>query len=131
LLGLWPGQPWRRQVDDFFRSGGERPEYAVETRSSLMACQPVRAGAGVAILDRLCGRAIDLSGIVIRPLVPERWILFGYIHQLRQPPGANASTFLDCLRRSVEAFRARSAQDAEAVVPVWPESGTAGADGTR
>ena len=118
LLGLWPGQPWRRQVDDFFRSGGERPEYAVETRSSLMACQLVRDGAGVAILDRLCARAIDLSGIVIRPLVPERWIQFGYIHQLRQPPGANA-------------FRARSAQDAEAVVPVWPESGTAGADGTR
>ena len=22
LLGLWPGQPWRQQVDDFLRSGG-------------------------------------------------------------------------------------------------------------
>lgn len=117
LLGLWPGQPWRRQVDDFFRSGGARPDYAVETRSSLMACQLVRDGAGVAILDRLCAQAIDLRGIAIRPLVPERWILFGYIHQARQPLNANASAFLDCLRRSIEAFRARSAHDREAVVP--------------
>jgi DNA-binding transcriptional LysR family regulator len=118
LLGLWPGQPWRRQVDDFFRSGGVRPEYAIETRSSLMACQLVRDGAGVAVLDRLCVRAISPSGIVVRPLVPERWILFGYIHQTRQPPGVNATTFLDCLRRSIEAFRSSAAENAEAVIPV-------------
>jgi DNA-binding transcriptional LysR family regulator len=124
LLGLWPGQPWRQQVDDFLRSGGARAEYAIETRSSLMACQLARDGAGVAILDRLCIQAIDLSGLVIRPLVPERWILFGYIHQLRQPPSGNASTFLDCVRRSIEAFRARSPEDAQAVVPLW----TGGAD---
>ena len=122
LLGLWPGQPWRQQVDDFLRSGGARADYAIETRSSLMACQLVRDGAGVAILDRLCAQAIDLRGLAIRPLVPERWILFGYIHQLRQPPSDNASAFLDCVCRSVEAFRARSAENADAVVPLWPGS---------
>ncbi len=127
VLGLWPGQPWRQQVDDFLRSGGARPDYAIETRSSLMACQLVRDGAGVAILDRLCAQAIDLSGLAIRPLVPERWILFGYIHQLRQPPSDNAVAFLDCVRRSVEAFRARSAENADAVVPLWP--GSAGGNG--
>lgn len=125
LLGLWPGQPWRQQVDDFFRSGGAKPVYAVETRSSLMACQLVRDGAGVAILDRLCARAIDLSGIAIRPMMPERWILFGYIHQLRQPLGDNARAFLDCLRRSIEEFRAQSAQNAQAVVPLWEAAGDA------
>lgn len=125
LLGLWPGQPWRQQVDDFLRSGGARTEYAIETRSSLMACQLARDGAGVAILDRLCVQAIDLSGLVIRPLVPERWILFGYIHQLRQQPSGNASAFLDCVRRTVETFRARSPEDAQAVVPLW--SGAAAA----
>ncbi len=125
LLGLWPGQPWRQQVDDFLRSGGARADYAIETRSSLMACQLVREGAGVAILDRLCAQAIDLRGLVIRPLVPERWILFGYIHQLRQPPSDNASAFLDCVRRSVEAFRARSAENADAVVPLWTRGAAA------
>jgi DNA-binding transcriptional LysR family regulator len=122
LLGLWPGQPWRQQVDDFLRSGGARAEYAIETRSSLMACQLARDGAGVAILDRLCVQAIDLSGLVIRPLVPERWILFGYTHQLRQQPSGTASAFLDCLRRTLEAFRARSPEDAQAVIPLWSPS---------
>jgi DNA-binding transcriptional LysR family regulator len=125
LLGLWSGQPWRQQVDDFLRSGGVRPDYAIETRSSLMACQLARDGAGIAILDRLCAQAIDLDGLVIRPLAPERWILFGYIHQLRQPPSSNAGTFLDCVHRSVQAFRARSPENAQAVVPLWPGSAPA------
>lgn len=122
LLGLWPGQQWRQQVDDFFRSGGARPHYAVETRSSLMACQLARDGAGIAILDRLCAQAIDLRGMMIRPLVPERWILFGYIHQMRQPLAANANAFLDCLRRTVEVFRSRDPENAAAVVPVWGDT---------
>ncbi len=116
LLGLWPGQRWRKQVDDFFGSGGVRPHYAVETRSSLMACQLVRDGVGVALLDRICAQAIDLHGIVMRPLEPERWILFGYVYQARQPLGANAVAFLDCLRRVLERFRAQNAENAAAVV---------------
>ncbi len=75
--------------------------------------------AAESILDHLCAQAIDLRGLALRPLVPERWILFGYIHPLRQPPSENASALLDCVRRSVEAFRARSKENAEAVVPLW------------
>jgi len=122
LLGLWPGQPWRQQVDDFFRSGGARPDYAVETRSSLMACQLARDGAGIAILDRLCAQAIDLHGITLRPLLPERWMLFGYIHQLQRPLSANAKLFLDGLQRCIQAFRGLSAANADAVVPVWDQA---------
>ena len=122
LLGLWPGQPWRQQVDDFFRCGGIRPDYAIETRSSLMACQLVRDGAGIAILDRICAQAIDLGGIAIRPLVPERWILFGYTHPSQRPPAANAIAFLDCLRRSIATFRARSSANACAVMPAWDDT---------
>ena len=124
LLGLWPGQRWRKQVDDFFSSGGVRPHYAVETRSSLMACQLVRDGAGVALLDRLCAQAIDRRGIVMRPLEPERWILFGYVHQSRQPLNRNAVDFLDCLRRALEDFRAASAANADSVVLMPTEDAT-------
>ncbi|MGE0557441.1 MAG: LysR substrate-binding domain-containing protein [Burkholderiales bacterium] len=118
LLGLWPGQRWRKQVDDFFGSGGVRPQYAVETRSSLMACQLVRDGVGVALLDRICAQAIDLNGIVMRPLEPERWILFGYVYQARQPLGANAVAFIECMRRVLERFRAQNAENSAAVVVV-------------
>lgn len=123
LLGLWPGQRWRKQIDDFFGSGGVRPRYAVETRSSLMACQLAREGAGVALLDRVCAQAIDLRGLAMRPLEPERWMLFGYVHQARQPLGASALAFLDCVRAVLERFRAQSAENAASVVMVSADTG--------
>ncbi|MBX3661922.1 MAG: LysR family transcriptional regulator [Burkholderiales bacterium] len=123
LLGLWPGQRWRKQIDDFFGSGGVRPRYAVETRSSLMACQLAREGAGVALLDRVCAQAIDLRGLAMRPLEPERWMLFGYVHQARQPLGANALAFLDCVRAVLERFREQSAENAASVVMVSADTG--------
>ncbi|MGH8617063.1 MAG: LysR substrate-binding domain-containing protein [Burkholderiales bacterium] len=116
LLGLWPGQRWRRQIDDFFSSGGVRPQYAVETRSSLMACQLVRDGIGIALLDRVCAQAIDLRGVVMRPLEPERWMLFGYVYQARQPLGPGAVAFLDCVREVLNRLRARDAEYAQAIV---------------
>jgi len=120
LLGLWPGQRWRRQVDDFFSSGGVSPQYAVETRSSLMACQLVRDGAGVAMLDRVCAQAIDLRGLVMRPLEPERWILFGYVYQARQPLSPGAVAFLDCVREVLGRFRAMDADYARSIVMAEP-----------
>lgn len=116
LIGLWPGQRWRRQVDDFFGAGGVRPRYAVETRSSLMACQLARDGAGVALLDRVCAQALDLRGLVLRPLEPERWLLFGYVHQARHPPGPTATAFLDCIRETLAAFIRTSKEHARSVV---------------
>jgi DNA-binding transcriptional LysR family regulator len=119
LVGLWPNQRWRRQVDDFFRSGGTTARYAIEAQSSLMACQLARDGAGITVLDRLSARAVDLAGIALVPLRPERRILVGYIHQRGRRLGAAAEAFLDCVRRSVEEFRALSAANAEAVTPLW------------
>lgn len=124
LLGLWPGQQWRRQMDDFFSSGGVRPQYAVETRSSLMACQLVRDGAGIAMLDRVCAQAIDLRGLVMRPLEPERWILFGYVYQARQPLGAGALAFLDCVRAVLARLRAMDANYSGSIVMAEREAGT-------
>lgn len=115
LVGLWQGQRWRNQVDDFFGAGGVKPQYVVETRSSLMACQLARDGVGVAMLDRVCAQAIDLRGLVLRPIEPERWILFGYVHQARQPLGVNATAFLDCVRQVLERLRERDAESARAV----------------
>lgn len=119
LLGLWPGQRWRQQVDDFFGCGGEKPQYAIETQSSLMACQLARDGAGIAILDRVCAQAVDLRGMTARPLEPERWILFGYIYQARNALGRNSTAFIDCMCQALEQFRAASAENARAVVPLW------------
>lgn len=122
LFGLWPGQRWREQVDDFFGAEGVRPQFVIETRSSLMSCQMVQYGTGVAILDRVCAQALDLRGVVMRPLEPERWLLFGYVYQARQPLSANALAFLDCMREVLERFRSTGAENAESVVLI-PKDG--------
>ena len=118
MLGLWPDQIWRGQVDDFFRAGGAVPTYAVETRSSLMACQLARDGAGIAVLDRVCLHAIDLTNLALRPIAPERWISFGYVYPRGQMLSDHARSFLDCLRRVVDGLRRRSREDAAAIVPI-------------
>jgi DNA-binding transcriptional LysR family regulator len=115
LLGLWEDQLWRQQMNDFMRSNGETGHYAVETRSSLMACQLAIDGAGVAVFDRVSARGLDLSGVTFRPLEPERWIAFGYVHHSDQKPSGNANVLIDCLLRALEDFRNQSRENAAAV----------------
>ena len=75
----------------------------------------VQYGTGVAILDRVCAQGLDLRDVVMRPLEPERWVLFGYVYQARHPLGPNALAFLDCMRQVLESFRSASAENAESV----------------
>jgi DNA-binding transcriptional LysR family regulator len=120
LIGPWPGQIWRHMMDDFFQSGGTFANYAIETRSSHMACQLVRDGAGITILDRLSAQAVDLTGIAIRPLVPERWTVFGYVYPVGARPNENSIAFLECLREVIGRFRSRDPENEMAVVELLP-----------
>ncbi len=115
LLGLWEDQLWRQQINDFMRSNGETGHYVVETRSSLMACQLAIDGAGIAVFDRLSARGLDLSGVTFRPLEPERWIAFGYVHHSDQKPSGNANVLIECVLRALEDFRNQSSGNAAAV----------------
>lgn len=119
IIGLWPHQFWRRQVDEYFRSGGVAPNYVVEATSSLMGCQMARDGAGIAILDRLSVRAIDPKHLAVRPLDPPHWLTYGYIYQRDLGLSDNARIFLDCIRRYIEQFRAESDANEASVVPRW------------
>lgn len=121
IVGMMPNQFWRRQVDEFFRSGGVVPSYVVESTSSLMGCQMARDGAGIAMIDRISVKAIDPKGMVIRPLDPPHWLLYGYIYQKGQTLTENARTFLDCIRRYVSDFRSMSGENARSVIPLWDE----------
>lgn len=115
LLGLWEDQIWRQQMNDFMRSGGETGSYVVETRSSLMACQLASDGAGIAIFDRLSARGLDLSNTAFRPLEPERWIAFGYVHHSNETLSAHANVLIQCVKRTLTEFRNRSLDNSASV----------------
>lgn len=115
LVGLWEDQLWRQQMNDFMRSNGKTGRYVVETRSSLMACQLASDGAGIAVFDRLSAHGLDLSAVAFRPLQPERWISFGYVHHPDQKLTANAKVLIQCVRQTLAEFRSRSLDNATAV----------------
>lgn len=115
LLGLWEDQLWRRQMNEFMRAGGSTGHYAIETRSSLMACQLAIDGAGIAVFDRLSARGLDLDAVTFRPLEPERWIAFGYVHHIDQKLSANAKVLIDCVLQTIAEFKSRSAANAASV----------------
>ncbi|HWK32571.1 MAG TPA: LysR family transcriptional regulator [Hyphomicrobium sp.] len=115
LLGLWEDQLWRQQMNDFMRSSGKTAQYAVETRSSLMAFQLAVDGAGIAVFDRVSARGFDMRDVVLRPLDPERWISFGYVHHRDQKPAQNAQLLIDCVLHTIEAFRDANAANAASI----------------
>lgn len=115
LVGLWPDQLWRQQIDEILRAAGIAGNYVVETRSSLMACRMVGEGVGMAFLDRISALGLDLSGVRLRPLEPARWISFGAIHYRDQPLTSNAVKFIEVLRRTIMQLRRQDGEFSDAV----------------
>ncbi len=115
LLGLWEDQLWRQQMNDFMRSNGATGHYVVETRSSPMAAQMAIDGAGVAVFDRVSARGLDLKDAIFRPLEPERWISFGYIHHSDQKLSKNANDLIACVLDTLVDFRNENAANAASV----------------
>lgn len=123
LLGLCPGQIWRDHIDLFLKAGGVDCEHIVQTSSSLIACQMARDGAGVSIFDRLCAPAIDMTGAVMCPLWPERWLSFGYVYNEQDGPSAETDILVDTMQDVIEAMRAKSPAHAASIVPAGPHAG--------
>lgn len=118
MLGLGPGQIWRDHVDNFLSAGGVDAHHIVQCSSSLLACQMARDGAGISVLDRLCAPSIDMTGAVMRPLSPERWLSFGYVHSTRDGLSPAAEQFVACMQDVIADIRARSRADYDAIIPV-------------
>ena len=72
-------------------------------------------GAGIAVFDRVSANGLDLSAVTFRPLEPERWIAFGYVHHSDQKPTGNANVFIECVLRILKDFRNQSLENAASV----------------
>jgi len=115
LIGLWKDQLWRQQVDEFMSAAGVTGNFALETRHVLMSCQLVRDGLGLAFVDRVTAQGVNLDGLVLRPVKPDRWVSFGYICQGGRPLTENASDFIEAIRRVIEAIRSQSLGNAASI----------------
>jgi DNA-binding transcriptional LysR family regulator len=124
LIGPWHDQVWRQHMGEFLPSTGIAAKCIVETHSSLMACQMASDGAGVAFLDRLSARRLDLHGAEFRPLDPEKWITFGSVHRRDEVVSPHVVGFIDAVRRTIDEFRKRDAENASSVV-LFDENRTA------
>lgn len=125
LIGPWQDQAWRQQIQAFLPEGRIPAKYAVETRTSLMACQMASDGAGIAFFDRLSARGLELGGATFHPLEPATWVEFGYMHRRGEALSENAVSFVSAVRRSIGEFRNSAAENAEAVILENESAGSA------
>ena len=82
----------RRRVDDAFAAAGTAPARMIDTNSSLTALALVRRGLGAAIIEPVMACALELQGVVLRPLDVGIPFLFGAISPAARPlpPGVRA-----------------------------------------
>ncbi|WP_425329989.1 LysR family transcriptional regulator [Terrirubrum flagellatum] len=82
----------RRRVDDAFAVAKTAPAQMIDANSSLTALALVRRGLGVAIVEPVMACALELEGVMLRPLDVEIPFLFGAISPAAHPlpPGVAA-----------------------------------------
>jgi DNA-binding transcriptional LysR family regulator len=97
MIAQVPGLLMRQQVDEIFESRSLEPTYRLTTSSSQIACGLVAAGAGITIIDGLSAATFDRAKVVLRPLLPERWVNFGIMVARQSELMPLARDFVDCL----------------------------------
>jgi DNA-binding transcriptional LysR family regulator len=102
MIAHVPGLLLRQQVDEIFDSRGLKPAYRLTTSSSQIACGLVVAGAGITLIDGLSAATFDPRRVVLRPLLPERWVNFGIILTREAKTMPLAQDFVDCLEEELD-----------------------------
>jgi DNA-binding transcriptional LysR family regulator len=76
---------------------------AIEVSQSTVACALVRAGAGLALLDRLGLMGAPGSDLVMRPFHPSVLVTARLVHPRHQPPSLLVKEFVAVLRELIAA----------------------------
>jgi DNA-binding transcriptional LysR family regulator len=97
LIGIAPGLLPREQMDYIFRAAAKKPRYAIETTSTLLACELVAEGAGVALLDTVSAAVTEDRTVVI-PLDPPEWVSFGLLVPKQTQITSTARLYAEQLR---------------------------------
>jgi DNA-binding transcriptional LysR family regulator len=114
LIGPWQDALWRQDMSELLPENGAG-NHCTETRSALLACQMANDGVGIAFLDRLSARGLDLSEAEFKPLAPAKWTTFGYVNQRGKAIGPYSTRFINAVKRTVAQFAAKSASNGDSV----------------
>lgn len=106
IVALTKGQRWRERLDNMFSAEGLTPEIHVETTSTPVVKNLVRDGAGVTVVDCICGRISDHEPLVLKPLAIEKWITYATIHPSGPRP-AQSEKFIDAMRDFIRSEMTR------------------------
>jgi DNA-binding transcriptional LysR family regulator len=109
MIAQVPGLLMRQQVDEIFESRSLEPTYRLTTSSSQIASGLVAAGAGITIIDGLSAATFDRGKVVLRPLLPERWVNFGIMVARQSELLPLARDFVDCLDEELDHHLVRGA----------------------
>jgi DNA-binding transcriptional LysR family regulator len=115
FIGPWQDPLWRQQMSDLLPLSGAKPNCSVETHSALLACQMASDGAGIAFLDRLSARGLDLGEVEFKLLSPAKWITFGYVTRRATSLSPNAISFVNAVKQTIAEFRDRDLCNAKSV----------------
>ncbi|MDQ2082575.1 LysR family transcriptional regulator [Xanthobacteraceae bacterium Astr-EGSB] len=111
MIAQVPGLLMRQQVDEIFESRSLEPTYRLTTSSSQIASGLVAAGAGITIIDGLSAATFDRAKVVLRPLLPERWVNFGIMVARQSELLPLARDFVDCLDEELDHHLVRGATE--------------------
>jgi DNA-binding transcriptional LysR family regulator len=110
IIALRPNLLWRERIDDFFKAGGIRPHYTMETQSTLIARRLVAEGVGIAVMDKIVGGSAVRDGVIEIPLVPERWVSYCYVFPAGQQLQENAAHLIRAVRSVVDRLARDNSQ---------------------
>lgn len=68
FISLAPTDPYRQQIDAVFNRAGVQRRLLLDTSSALSACEMVRQGLGVTILNPITARSLQADDLHVRPL---------------------------------------------------------------
>lgn len=101
LISFSGSLPIGHAIESAFRASGVNQPMAVEVGNSFIACAFVRAGAGVALVDRLAIESGAFPDLQFRPVTPQLPISAVMISRRDQRLSVLASAFASELRKSL------------------------------
>lgn len=106
LLGNSPGLKLREQVDELLSRDNGRFACSIEVSSSLLACQLVAEGAGIAIIDALTIGHRMTRDLVLVPLEPAHWWKVGSFRRRDAPESPLAQQFVEAIVETIASLSA-------------------------